>query len=172
MQRRTEEVRAEVKEAAGRARAWQHKLRTLRLHVFSEEEEEIGEEVGIGEGEPVVAVDPENKAKLPSYTAEQLAEMSVNEVEVQKLEGEASTMAPNMAAIEQYHKKLELYFRRVAELDHVTELRADQLRQEADAKAKRLSEFMAGFNVITTRLKEMYQMLTQGKRRSNPSLLV
>ena len=88
--------------------------------------------------------------------------MKVNEAEVHRLEEQTASMAPNMSAIEQYRRKVDLYLKRVAELDQVTELRADQLRQEADAKAKRLNEFMTGFNIITTRLKEMYQMLTQG----------
>lgn len=90
-------------------------------------------------------------------------EMQVNEAEVKRLEEQASTMAPNMSAIEQYRKKVDLYLKRVAELDQVSELRAEQVRQETDAKNKRLNEFMAGFNVITMRLKEMYQMLTQGE---------
>lgn len=89
--------------------------------------------------------------------------MKVNEAEVKKLEEQTAAMAPNMSAIEQYRKKVDLYLKRVAELDHVSELRAEQVKQEADFKAKRLNEFMAGFNIITMRLKEMYQMLTQGK---------
>lgn len=88
--------------------------------------------------------------------------MVINDSEVQRLEEQVSSMAPNMAAIEQYRIKVEIYLKRVAELEHVTDLRTDQMKQEADAKANRLSEFMAGFNIITTRLKEMYQMLTQG----------
>ncbi|VDM34998.1 unnamed protein product, partial [Hydatigera taeniaeformis] len=183
VQRKAEELRIQAKEAAGRARGWQMKLRSLRLHTIEDDDED--EEAGIGDsteidrhgsqsGDDVTpssvssslaaisSSSKERSLKLPVYTEEQLAEMKVNEAEVHRLEEQTASMAPNMSAIEQYRKKVDLYLKRVAELDQVTELRSEQLRQEADAKAKRLSEFMSGFNIITTRLKEMYQMLTQG----------
>ena len=52
--------------------------------------------------------------------------------------------------------------KRVAELDHITDVRNDQRKQHDDLRRRRLDEFMAGFTVITTRLKEMYQMITLG----------
>lgn len=52
--------------------------------------------------------------------------------------------------------------KRVAELDHITNER-DKFRQAfEDLRKQRLNEFMAGFNVITNKLKENYQMLTLG----------
>jgi len=56
----------------------------------------------------------------------------------------------------------EVYLSRVAELDHITDVRNSQRRQHDDLRRRRLDEFMAGFSVITTRLKEMYQMITLG----------
>lgn len=44
LQRKRDELRSESKEAAGRARGWTSKLRTLRLHVIEDEEEEAEEE--------------------------------------------------------------------------------------------------------------------------------
>lgn len=56
----------------------------------------------------------------------------------------------------------ELYLKRVAELDDITNER-DRFRQAfEDLRKQRLNEFMAGFNVITNKLKENYQMLTLG----------
>lgn len=56
----------------------------------------------------------------------------------------------------------ELYLKRVAELDNITAER-DKFRQAfEDLRKQRLNEFMAGFNVITNKLKENYQMLTLG----------
>ncbi|EUB57814.1 Structural maintenance of chromosomes protein 4 [Echinococcus granulosus] len=185
VQRKAEELRTQAKEAGGRARGWQMKLRSLRLHTIEDDDDDEGEagttEDGVESGrrtsQSMDDVTPcsissshactsssskEKSLKLPVYTEEQLAEMKVNEAEVRRLEEQTAAMAPNMSAIEQYRKKVDLYLKRVAELDQVTELRSEQLRQEADAKTKRLSEFMSGFNIITTRLKEMYQMLTQG----------
>jgi len=51
---------------------------------------------------------------------------------------------------------------RVAELDRITDVRNSQRKQHDDLRRRRLDEFMAGFSIITTRLKEMYQMITLG----------
>ena len=50
----------------------------------------------------------------------------------------------------------------LGKLDAATE-RRDAVRAKHDALRKqRLDEFMAGFSVISMRLKEMYQMITLG----------
>lgn len=52
----------------------------------------------------------------------------------------------------------EAYLDRVKDLDEVT-VQRDHKRKEHDTMRKqRLDEFMAGFSVITTKLKEMYQV--------------
>ena len=56
----------------------------------------------------------------------------------------------------------ELYLQRVAELDQITEFRDGQRTYHEDLRKQRLEEFMAGFSVITYKLKEMYQMITLG----------
>lgn len=56
----------------------------------------------------------------------------------------------------------ELYLKHVEELDNITSER-DKFREAFEQLRKqRLNEFMAGFNVITNKLKENYQMLTLG----------
>ena len=56
----------------------------------------------------------------------------------------------------------ELYLQRVGELDQITDLRDSQRKYFDDLRKQRLDEFMAGFSVITNKLKEMYQMITLG----------
>ena len=56
----------------------------------------------------------------------------------------------------------ELYLQRVAELDQITDFRDKQRAYYEDLRKQRLNEFMAGFSVITYKLKEMYQMITLG----------
>jgi len=56
----------------------------------------------------------------------------------------------------------EMYLKRVSELDHITDVRNNQRKQHDELRRRRLDEFMLGFSVITTRLKEMYQMITLG----------
>lgn len=51
---------------------------------------------------------------------------------------------------------------RVAELDDVTRQRDEQRKNVDMLRKARLSEFMAGFAIITTKLKELYQMITLG----------
>ena len=65
-------------------------------------------------------------------------------------------------AIAEYRKKEELYLNRVSELDQVTKERDDQRKNVDTLRKARLSEFMAGFALITTKLKELYQMITLG----------
>ena len=52
--------------------------------------------------------------------------------------------------------------KRVGELDHITDVRERQRKQLDGLRKQRLDDFMAGFNVITSKLKEMYQMITLG----------
>ena len=56
----------------------------------------------------------------------------------------------------------KLYLSRVEELDAITTCRDSQRSQLEELKKRRLDDFMAGFSVITNKLKEMYQMITLG----------
>lgn len=60
------------------------------------------------------------------------------------------------------HLQEELYLKRVAELDEITSERDNFRQAYEDLRKQRLNEFMAGFNIITNKLKENYQMLTLG----------
>ncbi|CAN8017690.1 unnamed protein product [Ixodes persulcatus] len=56
----------------------------------------------------------------------------------------------------------EVFKQRAAELEEVTEKRADQRKHHDSLRKERLNEFMRGFCIITAKLKETYQMLTLG----------
>ena len=57
-----------------------------------------------------------------------------------------------------YEKREEEFMRRASDLENVTE-RRDAEKQKHDALCKhRLDEFMMGFNTISLKLKEMYQV--------------
>jgi structural maintenance of chromosome 4 len=102
--------------------------------------------------------------------------------EITRLEEAVSNLKPNMGAIAEYRKREQEYMERVAELDAITDAR-DGVRREYEDLRKaryadsmyahvsafhsrlsvvRLDEFMNGFNKITMKLKEMYQMVTLG----------
>nr|XP_003476636.2 structural maintenance of chromosomes protein 4 [Cavia porcellus] len=78
------------------------------------------------------------------------------------LEARCHEIKPNLGAIAEYKKKEELYLQRVAELDKITSERDNCRQAYEDLRKQRLNEFMAGFYIITNKLKENYQMLTLG----------
>ncbi|XP_077210100.1 structural maintenance of chromosome 3 [Tasmannia lanceolata] len=78
------------------------------------------------------------------------------------LEAQLKDMNPNLDSISEYRRKASLYNERVEELNGVT-TDCDNLKKQSDElKKKRLDEFMEGFNTISLKLKEMYQMITLG----------
>ncbi|KAL3654659.1 hypothetical protein CASFOL_001394 [Castilleja foliolosa] len=57
-----------------------------------------------------------------------------------------------------YRRKVSLYDERVGDLNLVTQERDDIKKQYDEWRKRRLDEFMAGFNTISLKLKEMYQV--------------
>ncbi|NXN18183.1 SMC4 protein, partial [Indicator maculatus] len=122
---------------------WQTEISKLSLHSI---EDKPAEEL------PVLSQEELEAIKDPKVIINQIA----------LLESQCQEMKPNLGAIAEYKKKEELYLKRVAELDEITTER-DKFRQAfEDLRKQRLNEFMAGFNIITNKLKENYQMLTLG----------
>ncbi|CEO95476.1 hypothetical protein PBRA_004202 [Plasmodiophora brassicae] len=79
-------------------------------------------------------------------------------------EEKLSSMKPNMSSIEEYAIADGNYKAHLVELEAATATR-DDARAHCDAlRNARFDDFMAGFRVITMKLKEMYQMLTLGCR--------
>ncbi|KAJ0984224.1 hypothetical protein J5N97_002580 [Dioscorea zingiberensis] len=108
-------------------------------------------------------VDPEKfKAALHDESLNNACDMKRATEMVALLEAQLKDMNPNLDAISEYQKKSQLYTERVEELNEITQERDDLKRQYDGWRKKRLDEFMAGFNVISLKLKEMYQMITLG----------
>uniref|UniRef100_A0AAY4E330 Structural maintenance of chromosomes protein n=1 Tax=Denticeps clupeoides TaxID=299321 RepID=A0AAY4E330_9TELE len=111
------------------------------------------------------SIDDKPEEELPTLTPEELEAVKSGDViknEIALLEDRCANMKPNLGAIAEFKKKEELYLQRVAELDEITTQRDNFKRGYEDLRKQRLNEFMAGFNIITNKLKENYQMLTQG----------
>jgi structural maintenance of chromosome 4 len=101
---------------------------------------------------------------LLNVSDEELGEIDEekNNASIVAIETELKEMKPDMSSIEQFALKLTEYEERVGDLKTVTEER-DSFRQTFDdLRKKRLEEFMAGFSIISIKLKEMYQMITLG----------
>ncbi|KAG8136104.1 putative Structural maintenance of chromosomes protein [Naja naja] len=138
-----EQLDSHITEHQLKIKYWKKEISNISLHsVEAEETESL----------PVLTQDELENIKDPDIITNQIA----------ILEAQCHGMKPNLSAIAEYNKKEELYLKRVAELDEITNER-DKFREAFEGlRKKRLNEFMAGFNVITNKLKENYQMLTLG----------
>uniref|UniRef100_A0A8C5TY51 Structural maintenance of chromosomes protein n=1 Tax=Malurus cyaneus samueli TaxID=2593467 RepID=A0A8C5TY51_9PASS len=138
-----EQIDSHISTHQAKVKYWQKEMSKLSLHSI--------------EGEA-----PEELRVLSEEELEALQEPEVITKRIALLEAQHHELRPNLGAIAEYRKKEELYLKHVGELDDITSER-DKFRQAMeDLRKQRLNEFMAGFNVITNKLKENYQMLTLG----------
>lgn len=109
-------------------------------------------------------IDGEEVGELGILTEEELDQLDEEKIKslIAMQEDQLNNMEPNMHAVEEYRKKEELYLQRVSELDEITEKRNKHRAVHDELRKRRLSEFSSGFTIITNKLKEMYQMITQG----------
>ncbi|NXT19183.1 SMC4 protein, partial [Syrrhaptes paradoxus] len=138
-----EQIDSHISAHQSKVKYWQKEISKLSLH-------------------PIEDKSPEELPVLSQEELEAIKDPDVIKNQIALLETQCHEMKPNLGAIAEYKKKEDLYLKRVAELDDITNER-DKFRQAfEDLRKQRLNEFMAGFNVITNKLKENYQMLTLG----------
>lgn len=65
---------------------------------------------------------------------------------------------PDLSVLRDYKKREEEFLRRAKDLDQITDLRDAQKQRYDNLRKQRLDEFMAGFSLISLKLKEMYQV--------------
>ncbi|XP_076430339.1 structural maintenance of chromosomes protein 4 isoform X2 [Peromyscus maniculatus bairdii] len=138
-----EQIDGHIAEHNSKIKYWQKEISKIKLHPV---EDNPVETVSVLSPEDLEAI------KDPGSITNQIA----------LLETQCHEMKPNLGAIAEYKKKEELYLQRVAELDKITSERDNFRQAYEDLRKQRLNEFMAGFYVITNKLKENYQMLTLG----------
>ncbi|CDP02233.1 unnamed protein product [Coffea canephora] len=108
-------------------------------------------------------VDPEKlQATLTDEVLGETGDLNRALEMVALLEAQLKEMNPNLDSISEYRHKTSLYNQRVEDLNQVTQQRDDKRKQYDEWRKRRLDEFMAGFNIISLKLKEMYQMITLG----------
>lgn len=64
--------------------------------------------------------------------------------------------------LKEYRKREQEFLSRAKDLEEVTAERDAQKATYDGLRKQRLDEFMTGFNLISAKLKEMYQMITLG----------
>jgi structural maintenance of chromosome 4 len=65
---------------------------------------------------------------------------------------------PNLGALKEYRKREAEFLERGQDLEKVTNERDLHKKKYDELRKARLDEFMSGFNVISAKLKEMYQV--------------
>ncbi|KAI0778854.1 RecF/RecN/SMC protein [Trametes elegans] len=136
-------------------------------------EDGAGGEGGEGEGdEPPVkkeigarkSRDRSPSTQLHTYTENELATFKKRELlaDAELLDEKVKNAKPDLDVLKDYRKREEEFLRRAAEYDEVTAQRDTKKEEYETLRKRRLDEFMAGFNAISLKLKEMYQMITLG----------
>ena len=64
----------------------------------------------------------------------------------------------DMNVLKEYRKREKEFLARAQDLEQVTNLRDGAKKKYDDLRKSRLDEFMSGFNTISSKLKEMYQV--------------
>ncbi|CAG4980755.1 unnamed protein product [Colias eurytheme] len=136
-----------IQDCSSKTPQWERELQSIRL-----------EDPGIN----IPGI--ERPTPLVTHTTEELEECSVEELR-NRLSAQKARIGdgkPNLQAIQDYRAKEELYLRRAAELDEITTKRNEMRNLYDQLRKKRTTDFLSGFNTITSKLKEMYQMITLG----------
>ena len=63
-----------------------------------------------------------------------------------------------MRALQEWRKREAEHVKRARDLETVTKARDEMKEKHDNLRKKRLEEFMSGFNTISSKLKEMYQV--------------
>lgn len=151
-----EQQRAALAEETAKLQHWKNEQTTMRARL-----EELTGRTADGrehiDGDAVADSEDVADAVVPE-------EVNADEVQyrITVLEEEMDRMDVNPDAIESWNKADRECIQKLAELDAATASR-DQVRALYDElRKRRLDEFMSGFNIISLKLKEMYQMITMG----------
>ncbi|XP_066152945.1 structural maintenance of chromosomes protein 4 isoform X2 [Euwallacea fornicatus] len=135
-------LQKKIREYEGVVNSFKHKLSQLKLQEVPNMETE----------------------ELEQYSDEALtvSEFEKAEKEMQQAENFLKAAKPNLGAIQEYRKKQKIYLERASELEEIVAKRTQMRSVHDDLKKRRKEEFVAGYNVIKLKLKEMYQMITLG----------
>ncbi|KZV54600.1 structural maintenance of chromosomes protein 4 [Dorcoceras hygrometricum] len=147
-----QDMKKTCKELDIKGKGYKNKIDHLQV-LFSKHMEQIQKDM----------VEPEKvQATLNDVTLGETCDLKRAIEMVALIEAQLKDMNPNLDSISEYRKKVSSYNQRVEELNLVTQQRDDIKKQYDDWRKRRLDEFMAGFNTISLKLKEMYQMITLG----------
>ncbi|GAA0146311.1 hypothetical protein LIER_06300 [Lithospermum erythrorhizon] len=147
-----QDMKKDYKDLENKGKAYKRKLDDLQA-ALSMHIEQIKKDL----------VDPDKfQAALTDESLDKTCELKQALEMVALLDAQLKEISPNLDSIAEYRRKVTQYDERVGELNTVTLERDDLKKQYDDWRKRRLDEFMEGFNTISLKLKEMYQMITLG----------
>ncbi|OLL26168.1 Structural maintenance of chromosomes protein 4 [Neolecta irregularis DAH-3] len=146
MRNRLEEHQKIVAENNRKLKHWQEKHGKLELHNPSE------------------WIEGEDHIELSVCSVDELHGLDKNELkgEIAVLEERTLSAKVDLAVLEEYKRRADEYQARSKDLEQATFSRDSAKKRCDDLRKRRLNGFMDGFNIISIRLKEMYQMITMG----------
>ncbi|KAJ7287614.1 RecF/RecN/SMC [Mycena rebaudengoi] len=156
---------------------WRDELDTLKLEEIEdddddEEDDDEGDSAEKQEPDESTANPDEIKAEANEEMPQKQAKVKASASELQNkrdmitdvelLDEKLKKMKPNLEVLAEYKEREKQFFERAKDLDTIT-MQRDAEKQNYDSlRKRRLDEFMAGFSLISLKLKEMYQMITLG----------
>ncbi|KAF8640540.1 hypothetical protein AX17_000202 [Amanita inopinata Kibby_2008] len=156
---------------------WRNEHDKLSLEEIDDDEEEEEAEKSTKDQavEPKVKQEPDvekSKAKCERTPSDELHIYSVEELsrfkkrdmvaDTELLDEKVKKARPDLSVLKEYKRREEEFMNRAKDLEDVTQQRDAKKQQYDGLRKTRLDEFMAGFNLISLKLKEMYQMITLG----------
>jgi structural maintenance of chromosome 4 len=102
--------------------------------------------------------------QLPSYTADELADMSKDTLKaaIATLEERTQNASVDLSVLPEYRRRCVEHAARSSDLESAIAARTTAKSRLDTLRSLRLTGFMEGFSTISLRLKEMYQMITMG----------
>ncbi|KAF9170802.1 Structural maintenance of chromosomes protein 4 [Mortierella sp. AD010] len=145
MKNQLDDLKQSLSEVERRVKHWKDLLQELTIQEVDYDEDEV-------------------VAELQEIPETELGMIDKHELEqqIQMLEQQISSAKPNLSVLEEYKKREEEYLARAKDLEEITLRREEAKKAYDELRKRRLDEFMAGFQIISLRLKEMYQMITLG----------
>ncbi|KAK2462864.1 hypothetical protein APHAL10511_005062 [Amanita phalloides] len=170
------DVLKDFKENEAKLDHWKTEHDKLTLEEVDDDEEDEKTAEGDQPMEPTVKQEPDTELphktkpeRTPSdelhiYSVEELSKFNRRDLlaKAELLDEKVKNTKPDLSVLKEYKKREEEFMNRAKDLEEVTQLRDAQKQKYDGLRKQRLDEFMAGFNLISLKLKEMYQMITLG----------
>lgn len=112
--------------------------------------------------EPIEETDDLELKNLEDETQCQEVDISALTQSNQKIQTELDHNKPNLGAIAEYRSRQAVYLERMKEYAVLHDARNRKREVRNELLKRRHGEFMEGFEIITNKVKQMYQMITLG----------